>query len=343
MKKTCKEKILNRLVRIGKKNKLLKIPMMIVITLVLGFFNFLSLIVGNTKKIVSFTCLMLFFFMGNSFASIGFLSVANTKIDVAVLGEQIPEETTDSMVDNIELINDMDFTDGYEDTEKGSADADRYGVDEILDENSKHIVKNQIALNQTEGSAISKDDWRLLLINKQHPIPDDYVLTLSTIKNDMQCDSRILDDLLAMLQGAKQDGINLVICSPYRDLNHQEFLFNRKIKAYMNQGMSYMEAYKISSQAVTVPGASEHQLGLALDIVCDSYIQLEEQFGETEAGKWLKQHSCEYGFILRYPKGKEAITGIEYEPWHYRYVGKESATIIMNHGLTLEEFVQSLP
>ena len=102
--------------------------------------------------------------------------------------------------------------------------------------------------------------------------------------------------------------------------------------------MSYMEAYKISSQAVTVPGASEHQIGLAIDIVSDTYVTLDEGFADTDAGKWLEKHCAEYGFVLRYPKGKEHITSIEFEPWHFRYVGKDAAAIIMEEELCLEEF-----
>ena len=144
--------------------------------------------------------------------------------------------------------------------------------------------------------------------------------------------------MFSMLQAASEDEINLAICSHYRDINRQEVLFNRKIRAYMKKGMSYMEAYKVSSQMVTVPGASEHQIGLAMDIVSDNYTLLEEGFAQTEAGIWLKEHCAEYGFILRYPQGKEAITGIDFEPWHFRYVGKEAAGVIMSEELCLEEF-----
>lgn len=196
-----------------------------------------------------------------------------------------------------------------------------------------------------EESELSVDDWRLVLINKRYAIPDDYTFTLGyirTMKGTMKCDERIIPDLLKMLQAAKDDGINLQISSPYRDQAYQEYLFDRHIKDYMRQGKSYMEAYALTAQAVTIPGASEHQIGLALDIVCDTYTDLNDGFGDTEAGKWLAKHSCEYGFILRYPKGKEYITGIEYEPWHFRYVGTEAATIITNENLTLEEFVDSL-
>ena len=106
----------------------------------------------------------------------------------------------------------------------------------------------------------------------------------------------------------------------------------------MKKGMSYMDAYMISSKAVTVPGASEHQIGLAIDIVSDDYVTLDEGFADTAAGRWLAEHSCEYGFILRYPEGKEYITSIEFEPWHFRYVGREAAMVITGEGITLEEF-----
>ncbi len=177
-----------------------------------------------------------------------------------------------------------------------------------------------------------------MLVNKQHPIPEDYSFNLGTIKENMQCDERIIPDLLAMLQAAKDDGVSLLICSPYRNQDRQEWLFDKKIKLYMEQGYSYMEAYKTASQTVTIPGASEHQIGLSLDFFSSDYTLLNEGFGDTEAGKWLAEHSCEYGFILRYPDGKEYITSIEYEPWHFRYVGKEAATIMTQDNLCLEEF-----
>ena len=91
-----------------------------------------------------------------------------------------------------------------------------------------------------------------------------------------------------------------------------------------------------------VPGSSEHQIGLALDILSNDYTSLNEGFEKTSAGKWLKEHCSEFGFILRYPKGKEHITSIGYEPWHFRYVGKDAASIIMENEITLEEFVESI-
>ena len=249
-------------------------------------------------------------------------------------------ETCDIKTDYV-LYEEDEILSSYENEEWEHVSSDEMmSAEDILSGNS--LDNLTIA---EEESELSVDDWRLVLINKRYAIPDDYTFTfgyIRTMKGTMKCDERIIPDLLKMLQAAKDDGINLQISSPYRDQAYQEYLFDRHIKTYMRQGKSYMEAYALTAQAVTIPGASEHQIGLALDIVCDTYTDLNDGFGDTEAGKWLAKHSCEYGFILRYPKGKEYITGIEYEPWHFRYVGTEAATIITNENLTLEEFVDSL-
>ena len=227
----------------------------------------------------------------------------------------------------------------------------RYSTSDILDYNQDRLSAGETAGEKERQEVseedkvyeFSEDDWRLILINKQHSIPDGYeeevpLGNISTMKGIMHCDERIIDDLLDMIQAAKDDGVTLAICSPYRDLQYQEMLFGRKITKYMKRGLSYMEAYQLASQAVTVPNASEHQIGLALDIVTDTYVALNEGFAKTAAGKWLAENSCKYGFILRYPQGKEDITGIEYEPWHFRYVGVEAATLMTEQGITLEEF-----
>ncbi len=202
----------------------------------------------------------------------------------------------------------------------------------------------EVALSSSGNSSDSADvsfdgsDWNLLLVNKQHPIPDDYNFELGTISGSMRCDERIISPLLDMLKAARADGVNLIICSPYRDIERQTMLFTNKVDRYMGGGMSYMDAYNLASQAVTVPGSSEHQIGLAVDIITDGYSTLDEGFGDTAAGKWLAANSSDYGFILRYPSGKEEITSIEYEPWHFRYVGVDAAKVIADNDLCLEEF-----
>lgn len=191
-----------------------------------------------------------------------------------------------------------------------------------------------------EEPEINRDDWRLILVNKQNQVPDDYNMNLVGISGSIQVDERITSDLADMLDAARRDGVDLVICSAYRSFERQTTLFENKIRKFMKSGMSYMDAYALASYSVTVPGTSEHQLGLALDIITSSHMQLNESFENTKAAKWLKEHGPEFGFILRYPKGKEHITGIIYEPWHYRYVGKEHAKAITESGLCLEEYLK---
>lgn len=228
------------------------------------------------------------------------------------------------------ITDEHDFVDVTEDTAS---------LDDLIEQNGEI---ESLVEDTSEKPTFSKDDWNLVLINKQHTIPDDYQFTLGTIKGSMRCDERIIEPLTQMFAAAKEDGINLIVCSPYRDMQRQEYLFERKMKNYLRTGMSYIDAYKASSVTVTLPGASEHQVGLAVDIICDTYTSLDENFGETKAGIWLREHSWEYGFILRYPLGKESITGIQYEPWHFRYVGREAASIITSEGITLEEFIENL-
>lgn len=346
MKKTAREKAIFRLIQTGKKNRFLKVAVVPGIAAVFFVAYVAEFVVSHAKRYACVTAALLFAAMSSSYSFPIFEEMELeqtyayiTENQVALAGEAVEKKE-----ESVELIEDEDVLDGYEDSELESLEGvDKYTLDEILEGGAQGAEEEAAeVVEAAEQASFDKNDWRLVLINKQHPIPSDYSFELGTIKGSMKCDERIIDDLLAMLQGAKADGINLVICSPYRDMSRQEMLFNRKIKAYMAKGMSYMEAYKISSQAVTVPGASEHQIGLALDIVCDSYSSLNEGFGDTEAGKWLAEHSHEYGFTLRYPKGKEYITSIEYEPWHFRYVGREAAAVMKLQGLCLEEFIENL-
>lgn len=190
--------------------------------------------------------------------------------------------------------------------------------------------------------SFSVDDWNLILVNKQHPLSPDFPVKLGVLNGTMECDARIVDDYNAMKTAAAEDGVTIIVASPFRDYERQVYLFDKKVKTYMSRGMNYLEAYRNASQIVNIPGCSEHQTGLALDIISDDYSKLNEGFAKTDAGKWLAKNCQKYGFILRYPKGKEYVTSIDYEPWHFRYVGVEAATIIMEEGITLEEFIERL-
>lgn len=353
MKKTWLERRFEKLRKRFGKYSFLKYPVIFEMMVLLWADKILKYFNNNTKRFSSIVIVGGFFIVSCSFALPSFIEVVDINGSVeksTTSSKQI--ESVESILENIGeiVIDDEELLDGYTD-EVIDKNVDLYSIDEILEVDREEKINSDFAhidILKSEDSQISKEmtfdpsDWRLLLVNKQNPIPEDYTFELSTIKGSMECDTRVLPDLLALLQGAKEDGISLVVISPYRDMTRQEFLFERHVQEYMNKGLSYMEAYTLSGKSVTVPGASEHQIGLAIDIVCSSYQMLNEGFADTESGKWLAANAHEYGFTLRYPKGKEYITGISFEPWHFRYVGVEAATVMKEQSLTLEELVENL-
>lgn len=344
MKRTWKDNLTARMRQQIKNHRRLKLPItagMVVITLL---YNVEYYFVYNTKRLASVLVILIFLFVSSSFSFLpetdsAEMAYESEWVEIQESYEYVP--TTFHIADE-KVLDDNDVLVGYdnEELDVSAEEIDQYSLDDILEANE--VSKGTGSTYSTATSHLSKDDWQLVLVNKQHPVPEDYKFTLGKIKGSMKCDIRIIDDLMDMMQAAKSDGIKLVVCSPYRDYNRQTVLFNRKIDYYMEEGHSYMEAYKLASMTVTVPGASEHQIGLALDIVSTTYSGLEIGFGETAAGKWLREHCDEFGFILRYPQGKEYITGIQYEPWHFRYVGKDAAREIMEREITLEEFLEEL-
>lgn len=344
MKRTWKDNLTAKMRQQIKAHKYLKVPMILCMMFITIFYSIGEYFAHNTKRFASVIAVFVFSFASSSFTFLTEASEMNImpESEWAEIQENYEYVPISLNVDEEEVLDDDDVIEGYDNNELDvSADEiDQYSLEDILQANEVSTgMKSTVSSTATH---LSKDDWQLVLVNKQHPVPDDYTFTLGTIKGTMKCDVRIIDDLMDMMQTAKADGINLVICSPYRDYNRQTVLFNRKIDYYMDKGYSYMESYKLASMTVTVPGASEHQIGLALDIVSTSYSALETGFGDTKAGQWLKENCDQYGFILRYPRGKEYITGIQYEPWHFRYVGKEAASTIMESGITLEEFLEEL-
>lgn len=152
-------------------------------------------------------------------------------------------------------------------------------------------------------------------------------------------DERCYPDLQAMLDACREAGLSPVICSSYRTREKQEKLFQNKVERLIAQGYSRENAKTEAAKTVALPGTSEHQLGLAVDIVDRSNQNLDRTQETTAVQQWLMAHSWEYGFILRYPDEKSETTGIIYEPWHYRYVGKEAAEEIYRQGVCLEEYL----
>ena len=183
------------------------------------------------------------------------------------------------------------------------------------------------------------EDWQILLVNPWNEMPEDYQITLKALSDGMKVDERIYDDLNAMLQACRDAGLRPKICSAYRTMSKQTYLYNNKISRLRSAGYSKAAAQEEAGRWVARPGTSEHQLGLALDIVSSSYQALTRKQEKTAEQKWLMEHCWEYGFILRYPNEKSEITGIGYEPWHYRYVGREVALDVRESGLCFEEYL----
>ena len=194
-------------------------------------------------------------------------------------------------------------------------------------------------LNITDPASI------YVLVNKTHPLePKDYTpadlvadaipTVASDSKDERSARAVIQKDLVAMFASAKSSHLSLVMNSGFRSSAKQAFYYNNYVKQ-----SGEAAANKFSAK----PGYSEHQTGLSLDISnADRSCYLEECFGDSAAGKWLATNAHNYGFILRYPKGKEDITGYQYEPWHFRYVGKDLAKEIYQQNLTYEEYLTKL-
>ncbi|MEI6577971.1 MAG: M15 family metallopeptidase [Eubacteriales bacterium] len=186
-------------------------------------------------------------------------------------------------------------------------------------------------------AVIDKANWKLFLINRHIMLPKDFSVSLSYVVKgyEARLDSRAAPYYTKMYSAAKNDGVTLVPLSGHRRISTQKTNFENKIKYYINKGYNKSHATQLAAQIILPPGCSEHNLGLAMDIC-----SLDTSFENSKEFKWLKKNAVDYGFILRYPKDKKIITEITYEPWHWRYVGKENAKAIKLSGLCLEEYLK---
>lgn len=211
----------------------------------------------------------------------------------------------------------------------------------LTDENEE--AEGQQGQEEVIPTVSEEDSWKTVLVNPTHAMADGYVPELVTVDNtNFQFDARAAADLNAMLQAARDEGLSPMICSSYRSWERQTALFEKQVEKQQNTGLSYEEAYQKAQTVVAYPGTSEHQTGLAADIVATSHQLLDDSQADTAEQQWLMANCWKYGFILRYPLGKSEYTGIIYEPWHYRYVGQEVARYITENGLCLEEYWQQL-
>lgn len=193
-------------------------------------------------------------------------------------------------------------------------------------------------ISYTKNGSAELNEWYLLLVNPWNSITSDWETDMNDVGGE-RLDSRIVDAYKDMVSDAADDGVTIYAISGYRAYSTQQRLYNNRVERAKDENPSFtqQEAEVYAAARVARPGTSEHQTGLAID-----FNSVETSFGNTKAGKWLKAHAHEYGFILRYEEDKQSLTGVTWEPWHYRFVGVKHATKIYQTGMCLEEYVDYL-
>ena len=199
-------------------------------------------------------------------------------------------------------------------------------------------------------SSNKEDDWALYVIGNDNPLPANFTVDIKTVAGERTLDKRCAEYAIQMMNDAAEQGVGLYITSAYRSIQYQEENLQNYINRLMAQGYTKEEATEQAHKEIALPGHSEHNAGLALDIVSDDYwsnhSDLDESFEKLPQFTWLIDNSWKYGFILSYPKGKEGITGFIYEPWHYRFVGLKHAEKIhqvyeeTGEFLTVNEYIE---
>lgn len=213
--------------------------------------------------------------------------------------------------------------------------------DETLPADDRQEQQTDTPEGNTPKPSVNVDDELLTVVNPWNPLPEDWVCDLVTLGDGRRVDSRCYEAFEEMMAACRDAGYAPFLCSAYRTQETQQSLYDNKVQRLMNSGMGEEEAKVEAAKAVAIPGTSEHQLGLAVDIVDANMQDLTDEQEKTETQKWLMANSWRYGFIHRYPNDKTDITGIIYEPWHYRYVGVETAQALRESGQCLEEYLQA--
>lgn len=219
----------------------------------------------------------------------------------------------------------LDAPDPVEETPQPSAPEELPVEEEIASEEPD--VQEPEEPSQEE--ATSDAFWYLALVNRWNPLPEDFAIDLVEVPGGQQVDARIYEPLMEMLAAAEAEELGPIVVSGFRTREKQQSIYDEKIQSYLDEGYSEEEAVAQAEQWVALPGTSEHELGLAVDINGAVYAIYP----------WLQEHSYEYGFIFRYPEDKQELTGVAEEVWHYRYVGKEAAQAIHDQGICLEEYL----
>lgn len=220
------------------------------------------------------------------------------------------------------------------------------GNSENMESTSSQTVKDELEEQLVDTPDATSSDWNLVLVNRLNQLEEDIDFEPYYTANGRMIDSRIAEAYEKMIEDGQMQGLQFLLISSYRNIARQQEIYDSVYQSNISKGFSAEEAVKETEEYIALPHASEHSTGLAVDItepVLDNNGDgLVVEFEDTAEGKWLHEYAADYGFILRYPQGKEPITMIEYESWHFRYVGVENAHYIKQNNLTLEEYVEIL-
>ena len=239
----------------------------------------------------------------------GELAYEDTEAEIEVTTEETTEATTEVTTET---------------TEKPTEATTEATTEEITEE----------ATEETTEEAVEDGDWCLILVNKDNPVPEDYEVKLTDLTNGNQVDSRIYPKLQEMFDDARSYGMDLFVREGYRTREDQQSIMDNRVEAYEAEGYSEEEAIEFAKQYVAEPGTSEHELGISVDINANNDVSDDDTIYT-----WLDENAYKYGFIKRYPENKIDITGINNEPWHYRYVGKKAAKEMKENDMCLEEYL----
>lgn len=242
----------------------------------------------------------------------GELAYEDTEAEIEVTTEETTEATTEVTTET---------------TEKPTEATTEATTEEITEE----------ATEETTEEAVEDGDWCLILVNKDNPVPEDYEVKLTDLTNGNQVDSRIYPKLQEMFDDARSYGMDLFVREGYRTREDQQSIMDNRVEAYEGEGYSEEEAIEFAKQYVAEPGTSEHELGISVDINANNDVSDDDTIYT-----WLDENAYKYGFIKRYPENKIDITGINNEPWHYRYVGLKAAQEMKDMDLCLEEYLDYL-
>lgn len=189
------------------------------------------------------------------------------------------------------------------------------------------------------------DNPNLIIVNQQHPIQKELKFERFLIGKET-INTSIINSLSRLFSEAEKNGFRFTLVSGYRSIAYQKNLFDQSVQRHRNAGYSLEQAQNMTLSYSQMPGSSEHHTGLAVDIIDTAFLNdrqdLYDDVDQLISQQWLINHAVDYGFILRYPKTKVNWTGINYEPWHFRFVGQENAIYMTKNGLSLEEYIEDL-